>query len=273
MAIIDELNENDSQSQEQFSNVTETDNVNEILEKGKSEAPESVVDEIIPEKYKGKSVADIVKMHEEAEKLIGRQANEVGELRKLTDNILKQQLATAQPKQEEQNDVDFWSDPDQYLNKKLETHPDILAAKQLQVQNKMQQTANLLQQNHPDFQQIASSQDFQDWVAASKVRTKLYVSADTEYDYDAADELLTTYKAIKGTKSVKTEEAEKQAEQLKGNREKQLKAASVDVGGSGEVSRKVYRRADLIRLKMNDPDRYNSLSDEIMRAYQEGRVK
>ena len=48
---------------------------------------------------------------------------------------------------------------------------------------------------------------------------------------------------------------------------------SVDVGGSGESSKRVYRRADLIRLKMTDPSRYEALSDEIMQAYAEGRVK
>jgi hypothetical protein len=32
-------------------------------------------------------------------------------------------------------------------------------------------------------------------------------------------------------------------------------------------------RADLIRLKMQDPNRYDALSDEIMQAYQEGRVR
>jgi hypothetical protein len=52
-----------------------------------------------------------------------------------------------------------------------------------------------------------------------------------------------------------------------------LKAVGVDVGGSGESSKRVYRRADLIRLKMQDPNRYEALSDEIMQAYQEGRVK
>jgi hypothetical protein len=35
----------------------------------------------------------------------------------------------------------------------------------------------------------------------------------------------------------------------------------------------VYRRADLIKLRMTDPDRYMQLSDEIMQAYAEGRVK
>jgi hypothetical protein len=52
-----------------------------------------------------------------------------------------------------------------------------------------------------------------------------------------------------------------------------MKAATVDVGGTGESSKKVYRRADLIKLRMTDPDRYMALQDEIMSAYAQGRVK
>ena len=52
-----------------------------------------------------------------------------------------------------------------------------------------------------------------------------------------------------------------------------MKAAAVDVGGSGESSKKVYRRADLISLKMTDPSRYEALQPEIMAAYAENRVK
>jgi hypothetical protein len=52
-----------------------------------------------------------------------------------------------------------------------------------------------------------------------------------------------------------------------------MKAAAVDTGGAGESSKKIYRRADLIRLKMTDPNRYDALSDEIMQAYSDGRVK
>jgi hypothetical protein len=47
----------------------------------------------------------------------------------------------------------------------------------------------------------------------------------------------------------------------------------VDTGGTGEATKRIYRRADLIRLKMNDPARYEALQPEIMAAYQEGRVK
>ena len=50
----------------------------------------------IPEKYRGKSLEDIVRMHQEAEKLIGKQAQEVGEVRKLADELIKQNLGVKQ---------------------------------------------------------------------------------------------------------------------------------------------------------------------------------
>lgn len=39
----------------------------------------------VPERYRGKSPADIAKMHQEAEKMIGRQSSEIGKLRRLAD--------------------------------------------------------------------------------------------------------------------------------------------------------------------------------------------
>jgi hypothetical protein len=51
-----------------------------------------------------------------------------------------------------------------------------------------------------------------------------------------------------------------------------MKAAAVDTGTVGLDSKKSYRRADLIRLQIEDPDRYQQLQPEIMAAYAEGRV-
>ena len=48
----------------------------------------------IPDKYKGKGIEDVIRMHQEAEKLIGRQAQEVGEIRKLTDELIKKNLTS-----------------------------------------------------------------------------------------------------------------------------------------------------------------------------------
>ena len=102
---------------------------------------------------------------------------------------------------------------------------------------------------------------------ASPIRLNMFAIADSQFDFKAADELLSTYKQIRGAKAKQTADAGQKV--LKQN----LKAASVDVGGTGESSAKVYRRADLIRLKMTDPDRYEQLQPEIMKAYAEGRVR
>ena len=40
----------------------------------------AVDDSKIPEKYRNKSLEDVIKMHQEVEKLVGRQAQEVGEI-------------------------------------------------------------------------------------------------------------------------------------------------------------------------------------------------
>jgi len=263
MSIVELQQDND----EEYSDITQSD---ESVQQTENKV-ESVVDEDddIPEKYRGKSVKEIAKMHSEAEKLIGRQAGEVGELRKLTDQILKQQLENGSKKEVEE-EVDIFTDPDKYISKRLENHPDIQSAKQLKAELQQQSIVGKLNENHPGYQDIVASTEFAEWVKASKVRTKLYAEAHHNFDYDSADELLTNFKALN---NVKKQEGEKQVQQLQQNRSKQLKAAGVDAGGSGEVSKKIFRRADLIQLKMTNPNRYDSLSEEIMKAYQEGRVK
>lgn len=235
---------------------------------------ESVLDDIIPEKYKGKSVEEIVKMHQEAEKLIGRQANEVHEVRSLADQLLKQQLET-QAKQakpiEESLEEDFFADPASAVNRQVEKHPAVIEARQAALEMKKMKTAQQLSAKHPDFATIASDSGFQDWVKSSAIRLNLFAKADAEFDFESADELLSTYKELKQIKqqnqAVQTAAVESKAQ------EQAMKAATVDVGGAGETSRKVYRRADLIKLRMTDPDRYMQMSDEIMSAYAEGRVK
>jgi hypothetical protein len=231
------------------------------------------VDEL-PEKYKGKTASEIARMHQEAEKLIGRQANEVHEVRSLADQLLKQQLDT-QARQakpiEESLDEDFFVDPAKAVNRQVEKHPAVIEARQAALEMKKMKTAQQLSNKHPDFATIASDSGFQDWVKSSQIRLNLFARADSQYEFEAADELLSTYKELKQIKqhnqTVRNEVADSKAQDAA------LRAASVDVGGGGEVSRKVYRRADLIKLRMTDPERYMQMSDEIMSAYSEGRVK
>ena len=270
MALID--------SNEELGNVSEieaedfkqqsTTSVQQTQQPSAEQAPQE-----IPEKYKGKNLEDIVRMHQEAEKLIGRQAQEVGEVRRLADDLIKQSIAQKNQQQvqpqavETPQEIDFFEDPQSHVNRAVANHPDVIAAKQASLQLKQIQTQAMLNKKHPDFADIVRDGEFIEWVKASPMRLNIYAMADANYDFGAADELLSTFKQIRTSKTQQTTEA--------GNavRKQNLKAAGVDVGGTGESSKKVYRRADLIRLRMQDPDRYEALQPEIMAAYSEGRVK
>ena len=227
----------------------------------------------IPDKYKGKSLEEIVKMHQEAEKLIGRQAQEVGEVRKLADDLIKQQLNTT--KQDTQpsavdNEIDYFADPDKAVNHAVENNPIVRQLKEQAEQQLRQQNAAQLQTKFPNFQEIVQSDDFTNWIKASRVRLDLFVKANN-FDLDAAEELLETYTTIKGIKAKQVDDSLVKGEEQK--RTQQLRSAAVQKGGTGEVSKPVYKRVDLIRLRMQDPQRYNDMQDEIMQAYNEGRVK
>jgi len=222
----------------------------------------------VPGKYQGKTLEEIVQMHQEAEKLIGRQAQEVGEVRRLADELLKQQLSQKKeaPPQVE-NELDFFEDPKTAVQKAVASHPDVLAAKQAARQMQQLQTQAALAKKHPDFAQVVQDPEFVNWIKGSPMRVNMYALADAQYDFNAADELISTYKQIRGARTNNTVATGQET------RAKDMKAIAVDGGGTGESAKKVYRRADLIRLRMTDPARYEALQPEIMAAYSEGRVK
>jgi hypothetical protein len=229
---------------------------------------QAVVENVVPDKYKGKAFEDIVKMHQEAEKMIGRQAQEVHEVRSLADQLLKRQLETDKVQTvESAPEVDFFENPQDSIKRAIENNPAVLEAKQANLELKRMKTAQQLASKHPDMATIANDSGFQEWVKASPVRLSLYAKADAEFDFSSADELLSTYKELKQVRNNNVQETGKKQQA------QALRAAGVDTSGSGEVAKKVYRRADLIRLKMTDPDRYELLQPEIMAAYAQGRVK
>jgi hypothetical protein len=242
------------------------DQSQEVQEEIQQEA-EAPQEEDIPEKYRGKDVKEIIRMHAEAEKLIGRQGSEVGELRKIVDEFIKAQTSTQQQQPQVAEEIDFFANPEQAVAKAIENHPKVKQAEMAALQMKQAETINLLKQNYPDFMQTVEDPAFQNWVASSKIRTRLFAEANA-YDYDSADELLSTWKE-------RNQVAKATVAAEKTDRQRQLKAAStVPAQGSDEApSKKIYRRADIIRLMQTDPDRYDLMQPEIMAAYAEGRVR
>ena len=260
----------DPQPEEENADIIENE-VDEIQQEPEAEVEQPQVEEpSLPEKYQGKSLEEVVQMHQEAEKLLGRQSSEVGELRKVVDDYISSQAQPPAPQQtvEPEDDIDYFTDPQAAVNRAIENHPKIREAEEYSSQYKKQASLAMLQSKHPDMQEILGDPKFAEWIKASKIRTQLFVAADQQYDADSADELFTLWKERK-TVAQQTANVEKQA------RKQSLKAANTgNARGSAEGSRKkVYRRADIIKLMKNDPDRYQALADEIMAAYAEGRVK
>jgi len=220
----------------------------------------------IPERYKGKTPKDLIRMHQEAEKLMGRHSKEVGELRRVVDDFIKTQTVTKQAPTEEE--VDFFSDPHKAVEVAVSKHPKIKEAERMAAELAKQTALQQLNTAHPDYQDILEDFGFKEWVEKSKVRMELLSRADQRFDFDAADDLFTSWKErqalVKST-----------VETQKADRKQQVKQASTgNIKGSAEsVSRKIYRRSDIIDLMRKDPQRYQDLQPEIMAAYAEGRVR
>lgn len=267
----EEFNEDSLQENEELTTFEEQEPVEDNLEQEEvvqAEEPQEEEDSL-PDKYKGKSVAEIVRMHQEAEKLVGRQSSEVGELRKVVDDFIKTNLDNnTHEKQAEVEEIDFFEKPKEAIAQSISSNSDIQEIKQMKIEMERRDALNRLEQAHPNFMETARSEDFIDWVKASKVRTELLQRADSNFDFDAADELLSTWKE-------RTQASTKAKEVVEKDRGQQRKAASSgSAKGTGESkSKKIYRRSDIINLMQNNPARYLELSDEITQAYSEGRVR
>ena len=245
---------------------TITDSLEDPIVQDETEVSQPVEDDL-PEKYRGKTPKEIIAMHQEAEKLIGKQGSEVGELRKVVDDFIKTQTSKDLKTQEpEFSDDDFFTEPKNAVDKAIDNHPAVKEAKQAALQMRKQEVLSKLSAEFPNLAETVQNPSFVEWVKGSKVRTELMIRAESQFDYDSAKELLETWNDRQNT-------TKKVTETSKIDRDNQLKAADMGVTNSNEsVSKKKYRRSDIIKLMQTDPDRYDAMSKEIMAAYREGRV-
>ena len=230
---------------------------------------EDSTEEQVPEKFAGKTQAELAAMLVEAERFRGKQANEVGDLRRSVDTLLQAQLVAAQEKAPAvEEEIDFFTDPEAAVERKIANHPDILAAKQAAASSSQEATKAKLLTAHPDMSSIIADEAFGAWVKDSPIRQQLLQQADRNYDFDAANELFSTWKE-------RAHLAERTVEVDKRERSATIKAAGTGSGNASAAGspKKVYRRSDIVRLMNTDPDRYASMADEIFAAYKEGRVK
>lgn len=280
--IVVDADSEESSAEVEVSNVDENtitdsteDTISDITEETVEVQAEAEVESNVPSKFANKSTEEIIDSYTNLEKELGRKAQEVGELRKLSDSFLQAEVSRQSNPQnntpletKDNEELDFFDDPNKAVNDMIEKHPRFQEFQQFQAQQAQAGAKAQLEQKHPDFTDVVQDKGFQEWVQDSPIRMQMFQAADS-YNFDAANELLSNWKDR--SMISKTQEVKQQAET---NRKDALKAGSTESRSSSASSAggKTYRRADLIRLKMEDPNRYESLEDDIFQAYQDGRV-
>lgn len=226
----------------------------------------------IPEKFRGKGLKDIIKSYTSLEQEFGRKSNEVGELRRLADEIIKQNLELNTggiPAKKKLEVDDLLEDPEKAISSAVENNPRLKQLEERLINEERAKAKQAFENKHPDWMDVVNNPQFQSWVTSSPMRTKIFQEANASYDYQAGAELLDLYKEIYSTKI-----AEAKGEQ-KAAREKALKAATVEKGSTGQSSKKIFKRDELMNMIKYNREKYNdpAFQAELVKAYAEGRVR
>ena len=143
----------DMQPEEEIAEETIENEEQEIQQQQEVEQPQE--EPTVPEKYQGKSSGrKWYRCTKKAEKLLGRQSSEVGELRKVVDDYISSQTPPPAPQQyvEPEDDIDYFTDPQAAVNRAIENHPKIREAQEYSAQYKKQSSLATLNNKHPDMQ-------------------------------------------------------------------------------------------------------------------------
>jgi hypothetical protein len=225
----------------------------------------------IPEKYRGKDPMALIRMHQDAERLLGKHSNELGELRQVVNDILAAQPSKA-PEPEPEEDVDWWDDPNKATESRVRKYSEPLKQELDGVKQKLKEldhkeAAQLLMRRHPDVHEVTQSPEFQKWVGSNKARQRLFHDAHVNYDVEAAVGLLDDWKERQETR-------QKTSDSAKAQRTQSVRNASTGAGRSSSETRgkPILSREAIIELKRKDPDKYARMLPQIKQAYLEGRT-
>lgn len=239
-------------------------------------------DDGLPEKYRGKTAKEIAEMHMNAESELGRARNEVGTLRRLSDEFLgirREELNRSKenpPRRDPITTDALLEKPDEVILSTVRQEIERREADQNQRTARIE--ADLAESRfsakYPDAPQILTNPDFQDWVRSSPYRQRMALAA-SQGDYGAADELFGTFKE-------RTAEAGGAERKTQSGTEAARKASLAKPGGSATSGvipssdgKKIYKRDELVKMRMNDPEGFDRLwhTEDLQTAYREKRVR
>lgn len=264
----------------------------DLFEEEAAGHPNSNVDKnsTIPAKYVGKTVEELIQQNIHAERLIGRQGSELGQMRRMADEILqlKKPTPTTQTTERVQPvTVDaLLSDPQKAINALVEASPlaqRALSAEQRVLQLESRLTENEFTSKGRDISRDVNDPAFLEWVNKNPLRRSLAVEAGKDGSptrhvaannlWDMWDE----YKELLGGTQTQQQPAQKQQ-----NRNTAV-ASTVRQAPTDFANQKKpnWSRAKLLELRMKVADgdpaavaRWHdpTFESRMNEAYAEGRV-
>jgi hypothetical protein len=261
----------------------------EQLEKNEAEALKSAQNDLdaelgearkteIPDKYRGKSLEDVIQMVETAQKTISRQGNEIGELRRYRETELE--LREKQKPQRKEVNVDaLLENPEEAVETVIGQSSRIRELEEKVERATRGSAQKEFESKHPTFMKDLENEEFIQWAMANPVRADLAKRAD-KYDFSAADQLWSLWderQELLGTAEKMKQEAKKV------DREKKLRDGTLESGtGNSTETKKIFSRREIRDLKtraalgdrkaqeiVNDPE-WNA---QVMQAYVDKRAR
>ena len=236
----------------------------------------------LPDKFKGKSPKEIVDAYRNLETELGRARNEIGTMRRLSDELLGIRTAGAQP-----------TTPQPPARAKL-TPDDILADPEASVIAVAKEVSNVradeqeirlarleydltlgrFEQKHPEYKDVMADPAFAAWVQKSPLRARL-ATATVNGDFASADELFTLYsEATAGAGTVQQQQAPDPTDQArKASLTRPGSSAAPASGSPSNAGKPIWSRQKLLDMRINNPEEFERLQPQILQAYAEKRVR
>jgi len=235
----------------------------------------------LPEKYKGKSLAEVIEMHRNAESALGRAHNEVGQVRRLADELLginratlsRQQPDNREPARKPITADSILQDPESQVVAVAKEIADERASASEERLARMEYELSLarFEQKHPKFRDTMQDQAFGAWVQQSPYRQRLAMAA-TQGDFAAADDLFALYNEHSQARRPEEPAADPAAQARKAGLARPGGSTAAGVA-STKTGKPTWSREKLLDMRLHNPDEFDRLQPQILEAYAEGRVR
>lgn len=234
----------------------------------------------IPEKYRGKSLEEVIAISEELVRKNSRLGNEVGQLRQFRQTAeLELQKSKPHVEKKEVNVDALLENPEEAVETIVSQSRQVRELQESVERISNDTAKRQFEAAHPEYVKDLQNDDFLEWALKNPVRRALASAAD-KYDFNAASELWSMW----DERQELIGQAEAQKRQVKtAEKEKKLRDGTLESGtGNSTETKKVFSRREIRDIKtralqgdrkaqdiVNDPE----WQAQTMQAYVDKRAR